>query len=131
MPVVSTAVGGGLGGRPWPGWNRGRGLRGEGLSGMLKSSRSAQQSRAGRVLPAEGTAWIRARHVCKYCFSDEQPQGVPGRALRFMCMIIYALGVHTAFLSGVRTVITLSPLPTAWGQTGALCLQGNVVSISE
>lgn len=83
------------------------------------------------MLPAEGTAWITARHVCNYCFSDEQPQEVPGRALHFVRMIIYALGVHTAFLSGVMTVITLSPLPNAWGQTGALRLQGNVVSNTE
>lgn len=83
----------------------------------------AQQSRAGRVFWAEGTAWIKALHVCNYCFSDDQPQGVPGQDLHFLGMIIYAFSVHMAFLSGVRTVITLSPLPNAWGQTEARVLR--------
>lgn len=92
------------------GWNQGRGLRGGRSSGMSKI-RSSEPSRAelGRVFRAEGTAWIKAQHVCNYCFSDEQPQGVPGQDLHFMCIIIYAFSVHMAFLSGVMTVITLLP----------------------
>lgn len=124
---------GGLGGStPQPGWNQGRGLRGGGLEWSAEiQEEGAQWSRAGRVFHAEGTAWAKARPACNYCFSAEQPQGVPGQDLCFMCIIIYASTVHMALLSGVMTVITLSPLPNAWGHTGALCLQGNAVSISE
>lgn len=72
---------------------------------------------------AEGTAWIKVPHVYNYCFSDDQLQGVPGKDLHFLGMIIYAFSVHMAFLSGVRTMIILSPLPNAWGQTEAHVLR--------
>lgn len=36
-----------------------------------------------------------------------------------------------ALLSGVTTVITPSPLPNAWGQTGALCREMQSPSLSE
>lgn len=122
----------GAGSHPRPRWNQGRGLRGGGLEWSVETrEEGAQWSKAGRVFQAEGTAWMKARPVCNYCFSDEQPQGGPGQELHFMCRIIYAFGVHTAILSGVMTVITLSPLPKAWGHTGDLCLRGHAVSISE
>ena len=98
----------------------------------MKTRRSEPSgAELGGVFEAEGTVWIKSRPVCNYCFSDEQPQGVPGQDLHSTCIIIYASTVHMALLSGVIRVITPSPLPNAWGRTGALCLQGNAVSISE
>lgn len=81
----------------------------------------------GGVFQVEGTAW----HSCDYCCSEEQPQGVPGQYLHFMCMWIYAFSVHMAFISGVMIVVTPSPFQMHRDVTGALCLHGNAVSSPE
>lgn len=57
------------------------------------------------MLPAEGTAWIKARHVCDHCSSDGQPPSVPGQQGHFTCVLIYVFSVHVAFISAVMTPV--------------------------